>query len=190
MSNTDDEIESINEEPISEPMEVTEDVHEQLGKMKSEYLYLRAEFDNFRKNSIKERSQLVRFGAEALIRELLEVVDNFDRALEMEITKDTIGSFKQGMDMTATELRAALSKFGVKEDDPTGKAFDPNLHNALSSEPTDQIDPGHVFKVYKKAYLLHDKLIRPAQVIVARELDNSADKSTDDAETKESSGQD
>lgn len=146
-------------------------LEEDLGKMKNEYLYLRAEFDNFRKNSIKERSQLIRYGGEPILRELLDVVDNFERALSLEVSAETLESFRKGVDMTAHELKSLLQKFGVQEQDPTGQPFDPALHEALSSEPTDQMPPGHVCKVFRKAYLLHDKLIRPAQVVVAREAE-------------------
>lgn len=173
------EIDSINDEK-ADTQESNEQenanvlsAEDQLAKMKNEYLYLRAEFDNYRKNAIKERSQLIKFGAEPLIRELLDVVDNFDRALEMDVNTSNVESFKQGMEMTASELKGLLQKFGVKEDDPTGQPFDPNMHEALSSEPTDKVESGHVFNVFKKAYQLHDKLIRPAQVTVAREPEPS-----------------
>ena len=170
------EIESINDEEVNSESEApAAGSDEELAKMKNEYLYLRAEFDNYRKNAIKERSQLIKFGTEPLIRELLDVVDNFDRALEMEVNESNVESFEQGMKMTASELKGVLQKFGVSEQDPTGQPFDPNMHEALSSEPTDQVQSGCVYTVYKKAYLLHEKLIRPAQVVVAREPDGSDD---------------
>lgn len=170
------EIESINDEEVSSEAENSSGgPEEDLARMKNEYLYLRAEFDNYRKNAIKERAQLIKFGTEPLIRELLDVVDNFDRALDMEVNEANVESFEQGMKMTATELKGVLQKFGVSEQDPTGQPFDPNVHEALSSEPTTEMQSGNVYTVFKKAYLLHDKLIRPAQVVVAREPDSSED---------------
>ncbi len=174
------EVEHINGEDVSSEETTSSsgparNLEEDLAKIKSEYLYLRAEFDNYRKNAIKERSQLIKFGTEPLIRELLDVVDNFDRALGAEVNESNVESFEQGMKMTASELKNVLQKFGVSEQDPTGQPFDPNLHEALSSEPTSEVQSGCVYTVFKKAYLLHDKLIRPAQVVVAREPEGCED---------------
>ncbi len=178
-SDHDDEIDSSapnggDENPSSAPQEEAASALADLARMKNEYLYLRAEFDNFRKNSIKERSQLIRYGGEPILRDLLDVVDNFDRALSVEVSPETFDSFKQGVVMTANELKNTLQKFGIKEQDPTGQPFDPAIHEALSSEPTDKMASGHVFKVFRKSYLLHDKMIRPAQVIVSREPESGS----------------
>ncbi|MCB0356205.1 MAG: nucleotide exchange factor GrpE [Bdellovibrionales bacterium] len=145
----------------------------EFDKLKSDYLYLRAEFDNFRKNTIKERSDMVKYGAERFIRQMLNVIDNFDRALEMEITPENYNDFRQGIEMTANDFRQQLENMGVKIEDPLGQMFDPNFHEALSSEETDKYPPGHISQVFKKTYLLHDKVIRPAQVVVAKEINTN-----------------
>lgn len=137
-------------------------------KFKSEYLYLRAEFENYRRNSIKERSDLSKFGGEKVIKDLLEVVDNFDRALELKITSENFETFAKGIQMTSVELKHLLIKNSVTEIPCEGHAFDPSVHEALSSEPTDKFEPGFISRVFKKAYKLHDKILRPAQVIVAK----------------------
>lgn len=139
----------------------------ELEKSKSEYLYLLAEFDNYRRNAIKERSDLQKFGAEKFIREFLGVLDNFERALESDSKNE--GSFREGVQMIATEMKGLLTRFGVEEVKSEGEAFDPTKHEALSSEPRADMPPGHVARVFKKAYKLHDRLIRPAQVTVATE---------------------
>lgn len=138
-----------------------------LAKAKSEYLYLLAEFDNYRKNAIKERSDLTKFGSERFIREFLTVFDNFERALELEVNADSLESFRTGVQMIAGELKALLQRFGVEEIKSEGEAFDPTKHEALSSEPREDLPAGHVARVFKKAYKMHDKLIRPAQVTVS-----------------------
>jgi len=135
-----------------------------LDKAKNDYLYLAADFDNYRKNAIKERSDLVKFGNERLIRELLNVVDNFERALESGADPE---KFRQGVEMINSEMKSLLQRFGVSEVAAQGEAFDPATHEALSSEPTSEMEPGHVLRVFKKAYKLHDRLVRPAQVVVA-----------------------
>ncbi len=146
-------------------------LQEQAEKYKNEGLYLRAEFDNYRRNMIKERSDLLKFGSERLVKDLLSVLDNFERALEAKISADNMASFKQGIELTAADLKNLLQKHGVTEMPTLGENFDPALHEALSSEPTDKMIPGKVFRVFQKAYKLHDKLIRPAQVVVAKKID-------------------
>ncbi|MBX3041401.1 MAG: nucleotide exchange factor GrpE [Bdellovibrionaceae bacterium] len=143
-------------------------IQEQAEKAKNDYLYLRAEFENYKKHAIKERSDLVKFGSERLAKELLTVLDNFDRALATPLTPESAALFRQGIELTATELKNLLGRHGVAEVATEGVVFDPSVHEALSSEPTDQVPAGHVFRVFQKAYKMHDKLIRPAQVVVAK----------------------
>lgn len=142
-------------------------LQEQADKFKNDYLYLRAEFENYKKHAIKERSELVKYGAEKLAKDLLGVLDNFERALSAPVTAENFGAFKTGVDMTAQELRNLLQKHGITEVKSEG-AFDPSYHEALSSEVNDSIPAGHISKVFQKAYKYHDKLIRPAQVVVAK----------------------
>ncbi len=145
-----------------------ETLSESLSKSQDAYLYLKAEFDNYKRNTIKERSELIKFGAKNLINDLLEVVDNFDRALEAKVQNDSWEDFKKGIEMTAKNLRCSLEKHGVEEILCQGTPFDPTQHEALSSEETDQIAPGHILRVLKKPYKMHGKVIRPAQVVVAK----------------------
>lgn len=166
-SREDVEIESINDVPQNGAAASSE--QKELEKLKNDYLYLRAEFDNFRKNAIKERSDLVKYGSERLARELLDVMDTFELALSGQVTPENLDGFVKGMELTAANLKNLLSRFGVTEIDPIGQNFDPSLHEALSSEPTSDYKPGQVCRVFKKAYKLHDRLIRPAQVVVAVE---------------------
>ncbi|WP_413559162.1 nucleotide exchange factor GrpE [Bdellovibrio sp. HCB209] len=143
-------------------------IQEQAEKYKNDFLYLRAEFENYKRNAIKERSELLKYGGERFIRDLLDIVDNFDRALAVNITAENLNTFKQGVEMTATELRNLLTKHSVTEIPSEGVPFDPNIHEALSSEATDKVAPGHVARVFKKPYKLHDKVIRTGQVVVAK----------------------
>ncbi|MEO0337260.1 MAG: nucleotide exchange factor GrpE [Pseudomonadota bacterium] len=181
----DDGIEIVGDEPTPETDDTLEGGEstivttlDEIEKYKKDYLYLAAEFENYKKNAIKERSQLVKYGNERLIREVLEVIDNFDRALEMTPTSENIDSYEKGMEMIHAELLSLLAKFGVSTANPKGLPFDPNEHEALSSEETSDMEAGHVFRVYKKAYRLHDKLIRPAQVVVAKEPEEGVPEDT------------
>lgn len=143
------------------------DLKAELDKSKRDYLYLLAEFDNYRKNAIKERSDLIKFGSERFVRDFLGVFDNFERALETEVTPETLASFRDGVKMIAGEIRNLLKNFGVEEVKSEGEPFDPSKHEALSSEPREDLPAGHVARVFKKGYKMHDKLIRPAQVTVS-----------------------
>lgn len=140
----------------------------QLEKAKNDFLYLRAEFENYKKHAVKERSDIIKYGSERIARDLLTVLDNFERALGTQVTPENCMVFKQGVEMTASDLKALLSKHGIVEVKSEGVPFDPNVHEALSSEPTDSLPPGNIVRVFQKAYKIHDKLLRPAQVIVAK----------------------
>ena len=157
------EIKSVpkDQDPLAEALQMAE-------KFKTDFLYLRAEFDNYKRNAIKERSDTIKYGSERLIVEILSAIDNFDRALETQVTAENFTQFVKGMELTQKEFKAALTKFGVTEVQTQGAAFDPATHEALGAEETKEIPSGHVFRVFKKAYKLHEKVIRPAQVIVAK----------------------
>ena len=146
------------------PLELAQD---EAAKWKTDFLYLKAEFENYKRNAIKERSDLLKFGAERVSRDILEVVDNFERALQIKISTETLQNFKVGIEMTAKELKDMLAKHGVSEIPSEGQAFNPAHHEAISSEPTAGVAAGHVVRVFKKPYKLHDKIIRLGQVVVA-----------------------
>lgn len=150
--------------PIKSELETAQ---EDVQKWKNEYLYLRAEFDNYKKHAIKERSDLLKFGIERIARDILEVMDNFERALQTKVTAENIPTYKTGVEMTAKELKEALTKHGIQEVPSENQPFNPQVHEAISSEPTAQVAEGHITKVFKKPYKLHDKVIRMGQVIVA-----------------------
>lgn len=144
-----------------------EQAQEDIQKWKNEYLYMRAEFDNYKKHALKERSDLLKFGAERIARDILEVMDNFERALQVQVSAETLQTFKTGVEMTAKELKEALNKHGIQEVPSENTVFNPSFHEAISSEPTNQVPEGHITKVFKKPYKLHDKIIRMGQVVVA-----------------------
>lgn len=137
-------------------------------KFKNEYLYLMAEFENYKKNVIKERSDLRKYGSERLVVEILNGLDLLDKALESKLTAETFESFRKGIELTSAHFKSMLQKFGVEELPAKGAAFDPAVHEALSSEETRDVPAGHVSQVYRKPYKLHERVIRPGQVVVAR----------------------
>ena len=162
----------VSAESTTQPIDPTEqkinELQSQADRFKNEYLYLRAEFDNYKKHAIKERSDLAKFGHERLAVELLNVLDIFERALELKATPENISTFTKGIEMTSHELKSLLQKFGVQEIPSLGQAFNPAVHEALGAEESATHSEGHITKVFKKPYKLHDKVIRPGQVIVAK----------------------
>lgn len=154
-----------NSSPEMDPLKQAQD---EATKWKTDFLYLKAEFDNYKKHAIKERSDLLKYGSERVVRDLLDVIDNFERALGVKVTSENLATYTQGVEMTAKALKEALSKHGVVEVASDLAPFDPNIHEALSSEESSQVQPGHILRTFKKAYKLHDKVLRPAQVVVAK----------------------
>jgi len=137
-------------------------------KFKNEYLYLLAEFENYKKSVIKERSDLRKYGSERLVVEVLTGIDLLDKALEANVTSANLDSFRKGIELTSQQLKSTLQKFGVEELPAKGVAFDPNMHEALSSEETSQVPAGHISQVFRKPYKLFERVVRPGQVVVAR----------------------
>ena len=152
------------------------------------YLRSMAELENIRKRTQKERSDLLRYAGEHIVRDLLEVVDNLDLALK-EKSQEEVGENKyfEGIKLIRDQFINVLSQHGVKSQDAVGTVFDPEVHEAMVSVPTADHEPGTVMEEYKKAYFFKDKLIRPAQVVVASELTEEAPKQEDKEEDSKGS---
>lgn len=140
-----------------------------IEKLQSDILYLKADFENYKKRMIKERSDVMKYGSENLIVSLLDLLDNFERAMSMEIKPENMQSFADGIKMISTEFKNVLGRFGVTEVKALGENFDPSHHEAMGTEPTAEYKPGSISKVFTKPYRLHDRLIRPGKVIIAQE---------------------
>lgn len=144
------------------------ELEQQLKDEKNKYLYLYAEFDNFKKRSIKERSDLIRFGWEGVARELVGVLENLQRAVE-HIPPQTDENLKKGIEMVYSHFRSTLEKQGVSEVKTIGESFNPEFHEALGQEPSGE-PQGTITQVLTKGYTLHGRLIRPARVVVSTGL--------------------
>lgn len=140
-------------------------------KSKNDLLYMRAEFDNYKRQAIKERSDLQKYGAERFVKDLLPILDNFERALSMKVTAENFATFVKGIEMTSSEIKTLLGKHSIVEVPSEGQPFDPAIHEALSAEATDKVPPGHIARVFQKPYKFHDKVIRTGQVVVAQKMD-------------------
>ena len=129
----------------------------------AKYLRLMADFQNYKKRVEKEKKDLYSYANEKLVTELLAVLDNFERALAHEDSGD---GFKEGMEMIFKQLMDVLEKSGLAEIAALGEDFDPNFHNAVMTEETEEYESGKVSGVMQKGYTLNGKVIRPSMVKV------------------------
>jgi molecular chaperone GrpE len=139
----------------------------QLRDSHEKYLRAAADLENYRKRAMREREEAERFGITSLLKELLPVVDNLDRALDHLSESEAHSALGQGVAATRRIFEDVLGKFGVKAFSAKGTAFDPNLHEAMQRIPTDEVAPGMVAQELLRGYTLRDRLIRPALVSVA-----------------------
>jgi molecular chaperone GrpE len=134
-------------------------------KLREEFLRARAETENVRRRSQEDVAKAHRFGVEGFASALLAVKDSLDAALAVE--SPSVQSLKEGVEITARQLESALEKFAVKAINPQGEKFDPHRHQAISQVETPG-DPNTVVNVLQKGYLLHDRVLRPALVVVSK----------------------
>lgn len=132
-------------------------------------LRLQAEMDNLRRRVERDIVSAQKFALEKFVLELLPVIDGFERALAAHMEEESgVGSLLDGVSLTLKMLQAALNKFGVQAVDPLNQFFNPEHHQAVSMQISNTAQPGTVLAVLQKGYLLNDRLIRPALVIVAK----------------------
>ena len=136
---------------------------------KAKYIYLAAEMDNLRKRFDREKTNLIKFGNENILSDLVEVVDNFDRTIDMLKfeTDEKIKNIVLGLDMVKKQFMDVLNKSGLTSVETVGKDFDPNFHEALSQEYVEGKKPNEIIKEYQKGYVLNGRLIRAAKVVLA-----------------------
>ena len=126
-----------------------------------------AEFDNFRKRTEKEKSQMYEIGAKDIIEKILPVVDNFERGLDAVKEEDKEDPFIQGMEMVYKQLMTVLGEFGVKPIEAVGKEFDPNLHNAVMHVEDENFGENIIAEELQKGYMYRDSVVRHSMVKVA-----------------------
>jgi molecular chaperone GrpE len=149
---------------------------EQVKKLEDRLLRLAAEFDNYKKRMAKEFGYLIKNANENLILQLLETLDNFQRALNSAPAKGGISnktsndyeSFHKGVELIYTHLKKILTKEGLKEIESIGKPFDPNFHEAVTQAESDKYDEGVVMEEISKGYMLNDRLLRASGVVVSK----------------------
>lgn len=166
--NNEAEPEEENTEEAPEVDEV-EKLREDLAKEKKEYLFLMAEFDNFRKRTLKEKSEIIRNAGENVLKGLLPIVDDFERGLKAADNADNAADVTEGMTLIYNKLIKYLAANGVKEIDPEERDFDTEKHEAISVVPVpDESQKGKILDTVEKGYMINDKVLRHAKVVVGQ----------------------
>lgn len=157
-----------NSEQLKEQLEAA---RQEISQGQEKLLRLSAEVENYKKRMNRQMDEFRKYANEALLKDLLSVVDNLERALTTsgkDIGEIPPASFIEGIEMTLAEILKILSKYHVTPIDALGKPFDPVFHEAVMQEESDAEPENTVIKEFQKGYLIHDRLLRPSMVVVAR----------------------
>lgn len=144
--------------------ETLEKKEKELEEQKDQYLRLMAEYQNYRNRTTEEKKKIYGDAKSDCVKELLAVIDTFERALDAPCTDE---NYKKGVELTFGQMQKAFEKLGVTEISPLGEPFDPNVHNAIKQVDDSAYESDMVCEVFQKGYLLGDRLIRPAMVAVS-----------------------
>lgn len=179
---TETEITNENTEEISENAEKAEETKENeiveeknetdklkavIENMNNQYLRLAADFDNYRKRQAQEREALLKYGKEECMKKIIEVVDNFERAMQSVDKIDNVEKMKETFVVLNKQLIDSLTKLGLEEIKSVGEKFDPNLHEAVMQTQTEEYPEETIVNELQKGYKLGEKVLRPAMVSVA-----------------------
>ena len=149
--------------------EIIEELKEELKKKDQEVLVARADLINYRKRKDEEVVRMLKFCNEDLIKQILPIMDNFERAIKLDDNNldDEVSKFLEGFKMIYCSMQNIMGNFEVKQIDGANKPFDPVYHNAIMVEQREGVEPGMVIEVLQKGYIYKDKVIRPAMVKVS-----------------------
>lgn len=169
-----DEASATEGDPQAEAVEETAEskiagLEASLEKEKKEYMFLMAEFDNFRKRTLKEKSELIKNAGEQVLKGLLPIVDDFERGLKSSENAEDPASIREGMELIYNKLVKYLGANGVKAMDTSDGVFDADRHDAIASVPVPEEDKkGKIIDTVEKGYMLNDKVLRHAKVVVGQ----------------------
>ncbi|MDA0767746.1 MAG: nucleotide exchange factor GrpE [Verrucomicrobia bacterium] len=155
------------EAPAVEELDEVGRLTAQVNEWKDAAVRAAADLDNYRKRMAREKTDLIRYGNQSLLEELLPVLDNFEMGLQAA-AQDQSSMIFQGMQMVKKQLDDFLSSQGVEEVPAAGQVFDPNVHEAVSQEESSEVASGSVLRVMRRGFRMSDRLLRPAIVVVAK----------------------
>ncbi|RJQ38086.1 MAG: nucleotide exchange factor GrpE [Nitrospiraceae bacterium] len=167
-------------------------LEEELGQEKDRYLRLYAEFDNYKKRVARDKEELIKYGNESLLYELLPVIDNLEMAMKhssndtaSSATGGSGGGVAQGVEITLKEFLRVIDKFGLSPIEASGRMFDPSLHHAMLQIERDDIDENMVVEELRKGYMLREKVLRPSLVAVSKKKAVSEEKENKEEKIEE-----
>ena len=163
--------------PLREALTRLRQAENLILQQKDEVLRVQAEMQNLRRRTEQDVEKAHKYGQERLSTELLAVMDNLERALQVSMDKDdeAVKALLQGVELTLKSFIDCFSKFGIVQIDPLGEPFDPQLHQAMVMQENPDVEPNTVTAVMQKGYTLHGRVIRPAMVIVSKPSAGSVD---------------
>ncbi len=145
------------------------------------YVRAVAELDNYKKRAVREKADAIRYGNENLLRDILPLVDNMDRAMEHACNSEDFNAFREGLKMLQQQLLSCLQKHGVEQIEAVGKDFDPHVHEAMLQVESKEHDESKVVGEFERGYLLNGRLLRPSKVSVCRRLNKEDQKNCEEA---------
>lgn len=154
------------QEELTAEQQMIEQLEKEKEELNNRLLRVHADYDNFRRRTREEKERDAKYRAQSLVEEILPVLDNFERALNVETKNEESKSILQGMDMIYRQLLEALKKEGVSEIEAVGKPFDPNFHQAVMQVSEEGYEANVVVEELQKGYMLKDRVIRPTMVKV------------------------
>lgn len=161
--------ESVDQEKESGTVSELEQAQEELEKLNDRYLRLQAELANIQKRNQKEKQDAAKYRSQMLATEMLPVIDSLEKALEIEVEEEKAVNFKKGVEIVYNIMMEALKNEGIEIINPLQEPFDPNYHMSIQVQPLEEgQEPDTVVSVVQKGYLLKDRILRPAMVIVAQ----------------------
>lgn len=178
----DDNVDGVGEDTVETEQDISDENEQNLKEdyqacleeiegYKDKLLRLHAEFENYKKRMERDRLARMKYAGEPVLREVLSVVDNLERALapaaEGVETEQYLAALREGVELTQKQLLSSLEKLEVKSVDAVGQPFDPNIHEAMTMEASDEIPANHVISEFEKGYQYKDRLLRVAKVIVS-----------------------
>ena len=168
---------SVDREPDHEeiPKDPVKTLEQEKNELSDRLLRTMAEFDNYRKRVTREKEGLVKYGTERLACEILPIVDNFERALEQSHSATDTDPLIDGLQMILKQLLTALEKFEIKPFNSTGEQFNPEIHEAMAQQEHPDHEDNTIIEQFQKGYMLGERLLRPARVIVSRAPAETAD---------------
>jgi molecular chaperone GrpE len=156
-------------DPLKEMEENVESLKNEAAETHDRLLRLAAEFENYKKRSAREMNDFRKFANENFVKAMLPVVDNLDRAIESSSNDNHANSsVVEGVNMTLREILKVFEQYGIKPFESLGKTFDPSLHQAVMQEDDEAYPENTVSKELQKGYMIHDRLLRPAMVVVSK----------------------